>query len=724
MAGHDVGELVATKLHAPTVPTHLVRRARLDDILDLAIAQRHRLVLVSAPAGSGKSTLLAGSLTDRDVDLAWLQVEDSDADPVRFWSYLVAAIARTRPGLNDAVAPTIVSSGGAPDAVVPVLVNALAAVPSPLVVVIDDYHLIVNPDVHAGVERLVELCPDQVTIVIATRADPSFRLGRLRVRGHLTEIRAADLRFDPDEASDLLATPLLDPETIRELCDRTEGWAAGLVLAGLSLAGHDDATDFIAGFGGDNRLVVDYLTDELLASIRPDDRQRLIETSILDQLTGPLVDAVTGSTDGGAWLQRIAASNQLIVGLDQTGTAFRYHHLLRDLLRLEARREIPGRLADLHLAAAAWHREHGDMYTAIEHDISGGDLVTAGDLIAVHATALLNGGQIFTVLRLIDQLGDLPERHSRSALVRGWIDFTTGRFAGARHYYDVAARLDDGTDANLTASLGIMVHLAEGDLGGAMSIAASMTEPTESTQALGLAAAHTWAGRFDDARRYIAVTSELGASEPSDYSRSLAPGLAAVVDMESSNRAAAALHAVASLEHASGHGVAEAPQLSISHAVLARTTSDPEQRTTAADRAVELARRAPEPLMFGYVLALAGDTACEHDDPAGPELLREARHAVDRCADAGIVGPALARIEARHGLAERSVPRSGLVEELTERELAVLRYLPSRLSQREIASELYVSLNTVKTHCKAIYRKLGVDGRTAAVHAARELGLL
>lgn len=512
MAGHDVRELVATKLHVPTAPAHLVRRGRLDDLLDRAIAQRHRLILVSAPAGSGKSTLLAGSLADRDVDLAWLQVEDSDADPVRFWSYLTAAIGRTRPGMNDAVAPTIVSSGGTPDAVVAVLVNALAAEPSPLVVVIDDYHLIDNPDVHAGVERFVELCPDHASPVIATRTDPSFRLGRLRARAQLTEIRAADLRFDPDEATDLLATPLLDREMVRELCDRTEGWAAGLVLAGLSLSGLDDATDFIAGFGGDNRLVVDYLTDELLASIRPYDRQRLIETSILDRLTGPLVDAVTGSTDASAWLQRIAASNRLVVGLDQTGTAFRYHHLLRDLLRLEAQREIPDRLPDLHLAAAARHHDHGDMYTAIEHYIYAGELVTAGDL-AVHATALLNGGQIFTVLGLLDQLGDLPERHARSALVRGCINLTTGRFARARHDYDVAAQLDDGTDANLTASLGIMVHLAEGDLHGAMSIAANMTEPTESTPGLGLAAANTWAGLSDEARRHIAITSELGASE-------------------------------------------------------------------------------------------------------------------------------------------------------------------------------------------------------------------
>ena len=724
MAAHGVGELVATKLQAPTVPRHLVHRARLDDLLDRAIDERHRLILVSAPAGSGKSTLLAGSLGDRHDDVAWLQVEHSDADPVRFWSYLVATIERTRPGITEAVVPTIVSSGGTPDAVVTVLVNALAEVVTPLVVVIDDYHLIDNPEVHAGVERLVELCPEHVRIIIATRTDPSFRLGRLRVRGQLTEIRAADLRFDPDEAAELLATPLLDREMLRTLCDRTEGWAAGLVLAGLSLTGLDDATDFISGFRGDDQLVVDYLTDELLASIPPDDRQRLIETSILDRLTGPLVDAVTGSTDGATWLPRTAASNQLLIGLDRTGTSFRYHHLLRDLLRLEAEREIPDRLPDLHLAAGAWHREHGDMYTAIEHYISGGDLVTAGDLIAVHATALLNGGQIFTVLRLLDRLGDLPERHSRSALVRGWINFSTGRFAGARHYYDVAAQLDDGTDANLTAALGIMVHLAEGDLGAATSIAGRMAEPTESTQAIGLAAAHTWAGLFDAARRYIAIARELGVSEPSDYAASVAPGLAAVVDMESGNRAAAAQHAAASLEHADGHGVAEAPQLSISHAILARTTSNPERRTAAAERAVELARRAPEPFTFGYVLTLIGDAACERDDPVGPELLREASAALDRCADAGIVGPALARIEARHGLNTQSVAQSGLVEELTDRELAVLRYLPTSLSQREIASELYVSLNTVKTHCKAIYRKLGVDGRKPAIQAARERALL
>jgi len=251
-----------------------------------------------------------------------------------------------------------------------------------------------------------------------------------------------------------------------------------------------------------------------------------------------------------------------------------------------------------------------------------------------------------------------------------------------------------------------------------------MAEPTESTQAIGLAAARTWAGRFDEARRYIAIAQELGLSEPADYAASVAPGLAAVVDLESGNRVGAARHAAASVRHATGHRVAEAPQLSMSHAILARTAADPQRRTAAAERAVELVRRAPEPFTLGYVFTLVGDAACEGDDPVGPELLREARAAVDGCTDAGIVGPALRRVEARHGLAERSAAQTGLVEELTDRELAVLRYLPTSLSQREIAAELYVSLNTVKTHCKAIYRKLDVGDRTAAVQAARRIDVL
>ncbi len=681
------------------------------------------MVLVSAPAGSGKSTLINGWLETRGAGVGWLQVDEADDDPSRFWAYVAAALAEMVPGLPDFIRASI---GDGPDAAAAGVINQVAHRAGDVVLVIDDYHLITSEDVHRSVEQLVTLRPDNLTVVLSTRVDPPFRLGRLRVRDQLTEVRADDLRFDQAEASWLLdaAATGLGPEAVNLLHERTEGWAAGLVLAGLSMRDGTDVDGFVEAFHGDDQLVADYLTDEFLDSVDDLERQRLLDVSVLGRLSGPLIDEVCGVDDGTEWLARLAASNQLVTSLDRTGTWFRFHHLLRDLLRLEAARKIPERLPGLHLAAASWHRDHDAMFAAIEHYIDGGDLVTAGDLIAVHATALLNDGQVFTVLRLLDRLGDLPERHSRSALVRGWINLSTGRFAGARHYYGVAAEHDDGTDANLTASLGIMVHLAEGALGDALSIAGRMVEPTESTQAIGLVAAHTWAGMFDEARRYVAIARELGGSEPSDYALTMAPGFAAVIELESGNRSVAAEHAAASVEHAHGHGVAESPQLSMAHAVEARTVPDPDRRAAAADRAVELARRAPEPFTLGYVLALVGDAACERDDPAGAQLLREARQMIDRCPDPGIVGAALARIEARHGLAGRAAAPTGLVEEITERELAVLRYLPSQLSQREIANELYVSLNTVKTHCKAIYRKLDVDGRQAAVHTARHHGLL
>ncbi len=715
--------VTATKVTAPRPPSRHLQRARLLETLDGTVAAGRGVVLVSAPAGSGKSTLVNGWLETQAAGVGWLQIDEADDDPSRFWAYVAAALADTMPGLADAVR-TALRSGA--DTAVATVINQIADHAGAVVLVIDDYHLITSEAVHHSVEQLVTRRPENLTVVLSTRIDPPFRLGRLRVRDQLTEVRADDLRFDQAEASWLLdaAATGLRSETVTVLHERTEGWAAGLVLAGLSMRDGVDVDGFVEAFRGDDHLVADYLTDEFLDSVDDIERQRLLDVSVLGRLSGPLIDDVCGVDDGTEWLARLAASNQLVIALDRTGTWFRFHHLLRDLLRLDAVRTIPERLPGLHLAAAAWHRDHGDMYTAIEHYIDGGDLATAGDLIAVHATALLNDGQIFTVLRLLDRLGDLPERHSRSALVRGWINLSTGRFAGARHYYDVAVEYGDGRDANLTSSLGIMVHLAEGALGDALTIAGGMAEPTESTQAIGLVAAHTWAGMFDEARRHVAVARELGAAEPSDYALTMAPGYAAVIELESGNRAVAAEHAAASVEHAERHGVAESPQLSMAHAVAARTTADPDQRTAAADRAIELARRAPDPFTLGYVLALVGDAACDDDDPAGPELLREARQTIDRCPDPGIVGAALARIEARHGLAARAPAPTGLVEEITERELAVLRYLPSQLSQREIANELYVSLNTVKTHCKAIYRKLGVDGRKAAVHSARSHGLL
>ncbi|MEM8705194.1 MAG: hypothetical protein AAGE98_01975, partial [Actinomycetota bacterium] len=317
-------------------------------------------------------------------------------------------------------------------------------------------------------------------------------------------------------------------------------------------------------------------------------------------MTGSLLDAVCGTDDGERWLRELAATNQLVIGLDHAGATYRYHHLLRDLLLLEAERDIPERLPELHLAAARWYQDRGDAYRSIDHLIHGGDLVTAGGLIAIHATELINEGQVTTVRDLLGRLGDLPERHAPTAATEGWINLSTGRFAAARRSYDAAVRHSDGTGANLIAALGIMVNLAEGDLAAASTIAATMTEPTESTQAIGLSAVHTWAGRLDEATRFIAIAREFGATEPSDYSASVAPGFAAVVALESGDPSEAARHANDGLAIADGRGIPGVPQLSISHAVLAHTTSDSALRANASVRAVELARLAPEPFASAY----------------------------------------------------------------------------------------------------------------------------
>lgn len=336
-------ELVRTKLVAPILPGPFVVRSRLHDVLGAAVDRQARLLLVSAPAGSGKSTLLAGWLADRAEPAAWLQVEASESDPARFWSYVVASIGMVYPMVEQAVRPLVAGSAADATALVTALANTLGEVEERLFLVVDDYHLIDSDRVHTSFERLIELCPTSVTVVIGTRVDPPFRLGRLRVRGQLTELRAEDLRFDPSEAGPLLGarSAEVDDGALRRLLAQTEGWAAGLVLAGVSLESAEDIEGFVDGFHGSDRLVVDYLSDEFLSSVSEDDRQRLLQTSILHRLTGSLVDAVCGQPGGDAWLRRISATNQLVIGLDRSGRWFRYHHLLGDLLALEAGESFP-----------------------------------------------------------------------------------------------------------------------------------------------------------------------------------------------------------------------------------------------------------------------------------------------------------------------------------------------------------------------------------------------
>jgi len=731
VADWSSSNLAATKLRPPVPPARLVDRARLDAVLDAADAADVPLVLLSAPAGSGKSTLVAGWAEAHPGSVAWLQLDESDADPARFWVSFTAALGRVNPDVAAHLEPLVVGSLGSGQVIVPALVNELSSLPNRLVVVLDDYHLIDDPAVHRGMERLIDLCPPQLMVVLVTRADPPFRLGRMRVRGRVREIRAADLRFDSIEAAALLGASAerLDGRRLDDLCERTEGWAAGLVLAGLSLERTTDTDRFVQTFRGDDQLVASYLTDELLAVLDEDERRRMVEAAVLHRLSGPLLDSVTGSTDGARWLDGLATSNQFVIRLDTTGEWYRYHHLFRDMLLLEARRSIPDRLPDLNRRAAAWFETSGYPAAAVDHLLAAGDREQAMFLMRLVGPDLLGSGQLRTLRKILGRLASDGELDALCSLLSGWDHYLTGRYEEARHLLDRAtATLPADLDPMRTMPLRINLALGKGDVGialdGAREVVAAgdiEARPSELTTAVG--AAFAWAGLPEEARTTLAVAFERTQVEKRVTAHAMALVAAAVVEFHSASREAARIAAQRALDFATFSGLGEYHGIAPAVAILATTGSS--DATAKAEHAVVLARRATTMLGVVFVLTIAGDVLLQNGADRGRELLDEAHRLIRQCPDPGINHPLLERVSAKHRVTQpRSAATAGLVEQLSGREMAVLRYLPSAFSLPEIARELYVSPNTVKTQCSAIYRKLAVTNRQAAVQAARELRLL
>ncbi len=408
VSGQDV--LLATKLHVPRPQPGFVPRRRLVQALGEGLARGR--VLVCAPAGSGKTALLADWARGGGRPVAWLGLDGGDNDPARFWRYAVAALDRARPGLAGRVGPLPPRS---PEGLVTALINELAADPGPdeVLLVLDDYHLVDSGPVHESVAFLLEKLPPGLRVVVSGRADPPLPLARLRARGQLAELRAADLRFTGEEAAALLgetAGPGLPGTAVAALVARTEGWAAGLQLAGLSLRGHADPAGFAAAFSGSHRFVLDYLADEVLDRQTRQVREFLLETSVLERLSGELCDAVTGRAGSQAMLQDIERAGLFVVPLDEVRGWWRYHHLFADLLRARLQAEQPGRVQALHRAAAAWCEEHDLADDAVRHALAAGDTAWAARLIERHVEELLGRSEGATLRRW---LSALPTESSR-----------------------------------------------------------------------------------------------------------------------------------------------------------------------------------------------------------------------------------------------------------------------------------------------------------------------
>jgi len=382
--------ILATKLYIPLPRTKVVPRPRLIEQLNEGLDRK--LTLVSASAGFGKTTLIGHWIASCGRPVAWLSLDQGDSDVKRFLSHFIAALQTIednlgRGSINALQSPQPPSA----DTILTMLLNDISAYPHPFVLVLDDYHLIDAEWLGESISFLLDHLPAQMHLVITTRENPQLPLGRLRARGHLSELREADLRFTPDEAAAFLNQVMgfsLAADEMTALESRTEGWIAGLQLAALSMKGNKDIPSFIREFAGDNRYIMDYLAEEVLQRQPESIRSFLLQTSILDRLHGPLCDAVTGQEEGAARLELLERGNFFVVPLDDRRRWYRYHHLFAEVLFTHLKADHPEQVAHLHLRASVWYEQNGMTADAIRHSLAAEDFARSADLVELAIPAL------------------------------------------------------------------------------------------------------------------------------------------------------------------------------------------------------------------------------------------------------------------------------------------------------------------------------------------------
>ena len=537
-APDNAAPLLETKLFIPKLRRGVVGRPRL--IERLRRGTDSKLTLISAPAGFGKTTLLAEWLASSEDDAgsaAWLSLDPSDRQAPTFWSYVITALQTVAPGLGTTSLSMVREPQPPPmESILATLVNELSATPTRSVLVLDDYHLIDAQEIHEGVASLLEHLPPHVHMVIATRADPGFPLARLRARGELAEIRAVDLRFTADEAVAYLNEVMslgLTAQDVAALEARTEGWIAALQLAALSMQGRSDAAEFIAGFAGDDRYIVDYLVEEVLQRQAEPVRQFLLRTSILARLSGPSSDAVTGESGGKAMLEQLDRGNLFLVSLDDRREWYRYHHLFADVLLTRLTDEEPDLVPDLHRRASAWHEQRDEPPEAIRHALAAGDVEHAADLIERSMPAMRRSRQEAATLGWLQVLPDeliasrpvLSVHYAGLLLDGGHVAGAEGRLRDAERWLDRSADedarrwgatgtpivADEAELRRLPGSIAVyraaQAHL-RGDVASTMAYSARALELIGDDDHLGrgstaglLALAHWTTGDLDEAHR-------------------------------------------------------------------------------------------------------------------------------------------------------------------------------------------------------------------------------
>jgi LuxR family transcriptional regulator, maltose regulon positive regulatory protein len=742
VAQRDVRPLgvIEPKLMPPRVHPGMLRRARLLNALDDASAVP--LTVLNAGVGYGKTTLARSWCTERPEPVIWLTLDSADDDPVRLWTHLATGVERLGPGLGTQALSALAAPGASVEAAVDEVMNGLVAYERRATIVLDDLHAIKSEAALRSVGHAIERMPTNARLVASTRSDPQIGVARLRVTRALTEVRAHDLAFNVAETRELLTREgvNLSAESIELLADRTEGWPAGLYLAALWLRDLDDPDAGVREFAGSARHVGDYLTEEVLSGLAPETREFLLRTSVLGRFTPELCDSLLGRDDSAAVLAELARSNMFLVALDARGEWYRYHHLFREVLQLELGRDTA---LEVRRGAAAWCGEHGLVEDAIEYAAAASDAEMVARLLQDHHLEFIWGGRLGQLLgwmrwlppEVVEQHPLLPGAGALAATLQALPEVEIQRLLaiaeGARRSHPELWTPYLEATVDLTRAALIQGN----DVGGAVergrrALAVARTSDEVLTVGTLAALAHAlfFAGDLDGTRRSALEVVERpdAASRPVGYAASL--GLLALVDAERGRFESADAWARQALSFASERFLADIWVAGLAHLGLALAcagTGRLDDAEREAARGEEL-RRSPQPTV-GHthaLLVLAQIRASRSRLARAASDLERARRAISEFADPGRL-PALAdAVEDKLAVARLSAGDLSLVEAPSPAELAVLRGLAAGLSRREIGEQLYISLNTVKSHTRELYRKLGASSQSEAVARAEALGLL
>ena len=735
--------LAEWKLAPMNARSGVLRRPRLFAELDRQAGAS--LTLIAAPAGYGKTELLASWIEARpDVSPAWVTLDAGDGEPRRFWAYVAAAVDRVRPGMARPAVRRLRTPGVPLEDAIDELLNGIATFAGRLVIVIDDLHHFASSSTAHTFAYAVDHFPPGVRIVAATRSDPVVPLGRLRALGAISDIRAGQLAFTLAEAREVIVDRMgvaLAFEELKLLVKRTEGWPAGVSLAGLWLSEAEEPGTLVRSFSGEQREITDYLMEEVLDSLDEKTRRLLIHASILERLSGALCDAVLGVEGSGERLKALSGSNLFVTPLDRRGEWYRLHQLLRDLLALELSREDEEIVRGMHERAAEWFLEHDLLEEAFEHVAAAGDPSNVARLLMERYLLLIRSSRVNLFIRWIDWLPTDVLRDNPILAAAGVLAFMVSgeptdercerllqlAQEGSRQQPDPVTRR-----VAITAELLRAGVLAE-DLSACVESARRAVELARegddeliiSSLAI-LAYAVYLQGDDEGAGAAAQAVIELPDAPKAPHAFIYALACSALVDLARGHIRSAETTAHRSLEAARSMGLSAVYATGLARAATGHVLLEC-GRVAEAERHLERAealRRTSRPTLahiHTLLLLVRARLARGRLQLAATEF-GAALEELGSFSDAGRL-TALAE-DVRRSLAEALATAKETVEPPTASELPVLRLLATDLTLRQIAQELYLSHNTVKTHSRSLYRKLGATSRLEAVRRATELGLL